>query len=327
MLSLVRGIPDQLEYGWRAAESAVSGLSGEIPESLAICGMGGSGISGDLIKGLLLHTSPIPIEVIKDYTLPGWINDRTFAVLVSYSGNTEETLSVWDALGERGSFRFVISSGGKLAERAEAALVPVVSVPGANPPRASLGYLFAPVLRLAFHWKLYEAAKSDLTSTVSLLRSRLPEWEAESAELAASLKDRFAIIHSLDLRFAPVAYRLVCQLNENSKVLAHTHVYSEMNHNEIMGFEGGVDERMVLLVLDPGEEFIHPRNRKRYEVASRILPRSLPRFVIHAEGNSMLERFFSLIAKADLLSVFLADLRGVDPFPVNSIERLKKELR
>ena len=326
MLSLVRSIPDQLEYGWKKAGSVVKDIPCELPSILMVGGMGGSGVSGDLIRGLLLHTSPVPIEVVKDYTLPGWIKNQAFAVLISYSGDTEEALALWEALTERGVQRLAITSGGKLKELAEAASVPVVTVPSGIPPRASIGYLFAPLLRLVDYWNLYPEAKHDLDAVLQLIRSRISEWEDEAARLAEHLKDSFPIIHSIDQRFAAVAYRLVCQLNENAKVLAHAHVYSEMNHNEIMGFEGGTDEGIALVVLDPGDGFIHPRNRKRAKIVDRILPSSIPRLVIHAEGESLLDRFFSLLVKGDLLSVFLAELRGVDPFPVASIERLKREL-
>jgi len=326
MLSLVRSIPDQLEYGWKKAGAVVESIPKDVPASLAVCGMGGSGVSGDLIRGLLLHTSPIPIEVVKDYTLPGWIDNKGFAVVISYSGNTEEILSLWDALTDRKVPRLAVASGGKLKELAEAESVPTVTVPSGIPPRASIGYLFAPLLRLADHWNLYPDAKHDLDATLKLIRSRISEWEDEAARLAESLKDSFPVIHSLDRRFAALGYRLVCQLNENAKMLAHAHVYSEMNHNEIMGFEGGADENIALIVLDPGDEFIHPRNRKRVEIVDKILPSSITRLVIHAEGESLLDRFFSLLVKGDLLSVFLAELRGVDPFPVASIDRLKSEL-
>ncbi|TET21877.1 MAG: bifunctional phosphoglucose/phosphomannose isomerase [Candidatus Stahlbacteria bacterium] len=326
MLSLVRLIPDQLEYGWKAVGAVVESIPKDVPASLAVCGMGGSGVSGDILRGLLLHTSPIPIEVVKDYTLPGWIKNQAFAVLISYSGDTEEALALWEALTERGVQRLAITSVGKLKELAEAEKVPTVTVPSGIPPRAAVGYLFAPLLRLVDYWNLYPEAEQELTATLELLRSRMSEWEKETEKLAQSLKDHFPIIHSLDQRFAAVAYRLVCQLNENAKVLAHAHVYSEMNHNEIMGFEGGVDENIALIVLDPGDEFTHPRNRKRAEIVDKILPSSIPRLVIHAEGESLLDRFFSLLVKGDLLSVFLAELRGVDPFPVASIDRLKKEL-
>jgi len=326
MLDLIRTIPDQLEYGWKAAGDVMDRISPDLPSLLAICGMGGSGISGDLLRGLLLHTSPIPIEVVKDYTLPGWVDDKSFAVVISYSGNTEETLSLWNALDNRGVPRLAISSGGKLAEKVESAGVPVVSVPAGNPPRASVGYLLAPLLRLVTRWDLYPDAERELGATASLIRSRISGWEEEAYRLAESLKDTFPIVHSLDVRFASLGYRLVCQLNENSKMLAHAHVYPEMNHNEIMGFQGGVDPNVALIVLDPGDDFTHPRNRKRAGIVVGILPSSIPCFTIKAEGESMLERFFSLLIRGDLLSVFLADLQGIDSLPVLSIERLKKEL-
>jgi len=326
MLSLIRSIPDQLEYGWKEAGAVVESIPKDVPASLAVCGMGGSGVSGDLIRGLLLHTSPIPIEVVKDYTLPGWIDNKGFAVVISYSGNTEEILSLWKGLENRKVPRLAVTSGGKLKKLAEEASIPLVAAPSGYPPRASIGYLFAPLLRLADHWNLYPDAKHDLNATLKLIRSRISEWEDEAARLAEPLKDSFPVIHSLDQRFAALGYRLVCQLNENAEVLAHANVYSEMNHNEIMGFEGGADEGIALIVLDPGDEFIHHRNRKRAEIVDRILPSSIPRLVIHAEGESRLERIFSLLVKGDLLSVFLAELRGVDPFPVASIERLKREL-
>jgi glucose/mannose-6-phosphate isomerase len=326
MLSLIRAIPDQLEHSWNVAAPVIEGISKDLPSSLAVCGMGGSGISGDLIRGLMLYTSPIPIEVIKDYTLPGWINAKTFAVVISYSGNTEETLSLWNDLVERRVPRLVITSGGKLSELASVEGAPVVTVPGGNPPRASIGYLFAPLLRLAYHWGLYPEAEQELAATNSLIRSCLPRWEEELHSLARSLKGSFPVVHSLDARFAALGYRLVCEMNENSKVLAHTHVYSEMNHNEIMGFEAGAEQSIALVVLDPGKEFTHPRNRKRAGIVDKILPSSIPRFRIKAEGSGLLERLFSLLVRGDLLSVFLADLNGVDPFPIKSIDRLKKEL-
>jgi glucose/mannose-6-phosphate isomerase len=326
MLDLIRTIPDQLEYSWKAAGEIIDRIPSTLPSLLAVCGMGGSGISGDLLRGLLLHTSPIPIEVVKDYTLPGCLDDKAFAVVISYSGNTEETLSQWNELEGGGVPRLAITSGGKLAEKAESAGVPIVTVPAGNPPRASVGYLLAPLLRLATHWGLYPGAERELSATASLIRSRISGWEEEARGLAESLKGTFPIVHSLDVRFASMGYRLVCQLNENSKMLAHAHVYPEMNHNEIMGFQDGVDPNVAVIALDPGDDFIHPRNRKRADIVAGILPSSIPCFAIKAEGESMLERFFSLLIRGDLLSVFLADLRGVDPLPVSSIERLKREL-
>lgn len=326
MLKLISQIPQQLEHSWEKAGRIVERIPKKLPRFLAVCGMGGSGISGDLLRGLLLHTSPVPIEIIKDYVLPGWIDKRGFAVVISYSGNTEETLSLWKMLAHRKVPRMAITSGGEIKKLAQVSGVPVVAVPGGNPPRASVGYLFAPLLRLAKHWELYPRAADELKAVISLIDTSIPAWEEEANKIASSLYGRFPLIHVLDTRFYSLGYRLSCQLNENSKVLAHVHTYSEMNHNEIMGFEGGVDKDVTVIVLDPGDEYIHPRNRMRNEIVIKNLPSSLHTYNINAEGESLLERFFSLLVKGDLVSVFLAESRGVDPMPVKTIEKLKKEL-
>ncbi|MBN2378415.1 bifunctional phosphoglucose/phosphomannose isomerase [candidate division WOR-3 bacterium] len=326
MLPLVRQIPDQLEDGWERAGAAIQTLSGDVPRSLLVCGMGGSGISGDLIRGLLLHTSPVPVDVVKDYTLPGWVGEGTFAAVISYSGNTEEVLVLWDALRQHKVRRIAISSGGKLTELARSDDVAVIEVPTGYPPRASIGYLFSGLLRLVHYWGLYPRAERELFAATALIRSRIAKWEAQAQSLAESLKDTFPVIHCLGQRFSALGYRLACEINENAKMLAHVHTFPEMNHNEINGFEKGVDDRIVLVILDPGHDFCHPRNRRRAEIIDKMLPRSVPRFSIQAEGASLLERFISLLVIGDLLSVYLAQARGVDPVPVNFIERLKKEL-
>jgi len=325
MLSLVRSIPAQLEQSWEQAGTVISRVPESPPAKLAICGMGGSGISGDLIRGLLLHTSPVPIEVVKAYTLPGWIAGDDFAVVISYSGNTEETLSLWKALREREVPRIAVSSGGSLTELARKEALPVIEVPAGLPPRASVGHLFSACLRLVYHWDLYPDAETELAATTALISSRIDDWEKEARTIASSLKGKFPVIHALDSRFTPLAYRMVCEINENSKMLAHSHTYSEMNHNELNGFEGGVDENVVLVMLDPGKDYTHHRNRKRAEIIEGVLS-SVPRSRIEAEGSTLLERFFSLLIRGDLVSVYLAELKGIDPVPVNLIESLKKEL-
>ena len=102
MLSLIRSIPDQLEYGWKASGMAIKKISKSLPSGIIFCGMGGSGISGDLLRGLVFDMSPIPVETLKDYTLPSWINERYLVVLISYSGNTEEILSIWEQVKNAG---------------------------------------------------------------------------------------------------------------------------------------------------------------------------------------------------------------------------------
>jgi len=326
LIELIRSIPQQLEYSWEKSADILTRVSSKSPSLIAVCGMGGSGVSGDILRGLLLRSSPIAIEVVKDYQLPVWVNNSSFAVVISYSGNTEETLALWKTLRERDVPSLAVSSGGELKKLAEAENIPLLQVPSGNPPRASIGYLLAPLLRLVHYWGLYPSVAKDLQKAISLINLRVSFWEDEMRSLARSLNSHFCIIHALDASFLPLAYRLVCQLNENAKVLAHAHFYSEMNHNEIMGFQEDMQGNILILNLDMGVEFTHSRNIKRAEIVRKIISPSIPKLAIKAEGDSLLERTLSLLIKGDLLSVFLAELRGIDPMPVRAIESLKKEL-
>lgn len=187
--------------------------------------------------------------------------------------------------------------------------IPLVKLPQGNPPRASVGFMFAPLFRLASYLGLYPGSHEELFSTVSLIRRNILLWEDETRTKALPLKDTIPVIHSLDLRFQPLAYRLSCQLNENAKMLAHSNYYSEMNHNEIVGFEGNTKD-FSLILLDPGVGYTNPRNRQREEIVSQILPLTLNKITLQAEGENLLERFCSLLIKIDLLSFFLAEARG-----------------
>lgn len=326
MLNLIRSIPSQLNYGWLSSKDTIERIDKKNLTRIVICGVGGSGIAGDLLRGLLYYDSSVSIEVLKDYTLPLWIKEDHFGIAISYSGNTEETLSAWDSMRRRGLDILAITSGGTLEDNAIKQEHPIVRVPPGNPPRASIGYLFAPLLRLSYHWNLYDAAQSELEASIDLINSRTEHWEAEMRSFAEGLKNTLPIIHTLDASFSAIGYRLSCQLNENAKMIAHSSVYPEMNHNEIVGYEGDI-RNLAIVVINPGVGFANHRNIVRREIVlRRIIPESLPVFSIDAEGGTRLERFISLLVKVDLLSFFLASVRGVDPFRINSIERLKKEL-
>lgn len=328
MLSLIRSIPDQLEYGWEESCQAIGKLPRTLPAGIIVCGMGGSGISGDLLRGLVFDTSSIPIETLKDYTLPSWINDRYLAVLSSYSGNTEEVLSILGSVKNTNKPLLAITSGGALEEIALSEGIPLVKLPSGNPPRASVGFMLAPLLRLASFLGLYTEAHKEFFTAVNLIRRNISCWEDEMKKKARPLKDTIPVIHSLDLRFQPLAYRLSCQLNENAKMLAHSNYYPEMNHNEIVAFEGNASG-LSLILIDPGEGYTNKRNRQREEIVSQILPQSLSlaRVTLNAEGENLLERFCSLLVKIDLLSFFLAEEKGVDPFSIASIDKLKEQMK
>ncbi len=327
MLGKVASLPDQLEEGLELAKKAWKGLEFQGISSLVVAGMGGSAIGGDLLRSYLGGTLSIPLEVCRYYHLPAFVGSTTLVVLSSYSGNTEETLSCFEDALRRSARIVCVSSNGKLIKEAERHGCPFVRIPSGIPPRAALGYSFAPLLALVWALGLCEPEEDALSETVGVLRRLREDYgkvdeQNKAFQLANVLKTRFPIIYS-SVRIQAVGVRWKGQFSENSKKLAMANVLPEMNHNEIMGWE--VEDQSLkpgVILLRLNDE--HPQVRKRFDFLKGMLePRGYIIGEYTGEGLSLLSQMFSLIMLGDFASVYLALLRGVDPTPVGTIERLK----
>src|SRR5687768_6223535 len=116
------------------------------PSLVMLTGLGGSAAGGDFVRALFEAFGEAPFSVNRDYLLPHFAGPETLLFVVSYSGNTEETLSAYADARKKGCSIIVVTSGGRLAELAKADGIPVISVPGGQPPRTALGYLLIPVI-------------------------------------------------------------------------------------------------------------------------------------------------------------------------------------
>lgn len=334
MLDLVLGLPDQVLAGWEAGKEAELPPHPSPPSAVAVLGMGGSGIGGDLLRTLLAGEGRIPVVVVKDYKVPRWIGPGTLAFAVSYSGNTEETLAAYQMARDQGASPVAITSGGKLAEMAQRDGVPLVRIPPGFPPRAALGYLFFPMLAVLHRLGALKNLEEGVRECVEVLRSlgdRLgpsaPVDRNPAKQLATRLLGRIPVVYAATSLLEPAALRWKCQFNENSKVLALWNVFPELNHNETVGW--GVEEELaqifqVVLLRDREEE---PRIAQRVAITVDLaLHRARGLHEVWTEGYGKLARLFSAILFGDLTSVYLAYLRGVDPTPVPVIEELKRRL-
>lgn len=329
MRDLLEGFPQHVESAWKLGR----GL--EIPslERLLICGMGGSAIGGDFLRVYLQQKGfAMPLGVVRGYELPPFADERTLVFCLSYSGNTEETLSCFEEAGQRGCPRVAITSGGRLARLAQEQGVPIIKVPGGMPPRTALGYLFAPLLRsLLPALDPREEVERELEETVSALRrfaslyrAEQPEGKNPAKRLAQALSGRLPIIYGSGLTEA-VAHRWKTQINENAKQPAYWDVLPELHHNEIMGWGSPLAERFVYVLLrDPGE---HPQVQKRFTI-TRALLEEQGRAVLEAqgEGEGLLSRLLTLSYLGDWVSYYLALLNEADPTPVELIETMKRRL-
>jgi glucose/mannose-6-phosphate isomerase len=332
LLADILSIPEHLRDALWRVESA-SGLMEEWDSSggLIVAGMGGSAIGGGLARVALGDHQTRPIAVSRGYGLPPWATPETTVLCASYSGNTEETLASFEAAGFVGARRVVVSSGGKLAEMARAEDVPVIPIPGGFQPRAAVAYLTVATLEVAALCGIAPRMTSEVDVAASHAEELVAEWGPDAPEDSLAKKIAGAIYNTVPLiagagLTAPIAYRWKTQLNENAKIPAFSHELPELDHNEIVGWEGiGKLGPFSAIFLD--DEDLHPRVRSRIELTEWLLgPNAAATFRVETQGKNPVERVFSLVLLGDLVSLYVAVLRGIDPTPVTVIERLKEEL-
>jgi glucose/mannose-6-phosphate isomerase len=304
------------------------------PKNVVVAGMGGSAIGGDLLHDWLSTRVSVPIEVCRDYYLPAYANDETFVFIVSYSGETEETLSALLDAVKRKCMVVAIASGGTLISFAKKLHLPYVTVRGGLQPRVAVPYLFFPLAVTLEKIGLVSNIGKELEET-----SKVLEALAERNASNVSLKENFAKKLAWELRstipviygfrqYRAVAVRFKSELNENSKIPAKWESFPELNHNDIVGWEATENlTKKFTVVLIRDEDEPH-EIRSRIEATKKLsLPKARKVLEIKAEGKSTLAKMFSVLFLGDMTSVYLSILLGVDPAPVKIITAMKKELQ
>ncbi len=332
MLGLIETLPAQFQEGYaRGHRLAV----GRRPiRQVAVVGMGGSAISGDLVKAWLTPTARVPIQVHRTYDLPRYVGPQTLVIVSSYSGDTEETLSAAAQARRRGASLVAVTSGGRLARQAQRDGVPWGRVPPGLPPRAALGYLAGIPLGLLARAGLSPITGPQLGAATAAAARALRAWDPAvpstrnlAKRLAAQLHGRLVVLYGADGGWAAVVARWRGQLAENAKHLASSHLLPEMNHNEINGWEfpPALLARCAVVFLD--DPALHPRVRRRMAITAMLIRRSGARVLtVTAPGPTPMARTLSMIVLGDLVSVYLAVLHRVDPTPVERVTYLKRSL-
>lgn len=327
MSRLLREFPRQVAQAWK--------LAVDVPEfeKLAICGMGGSAMGGDYLRVYLARKSfPRPTIVIRGYELPPSVDEKTLVILVTYSGNTEETLAGFEQALQRKCPLVAVTSGGKLAHLAQEHRVRLILVPTGMPPRTALAYLFLPLLKSLLPFLDHREIEAEhqealeILSKLASLYSETPERENQAKQLAQAWYQRIPIIYGSDHRTDVVAHRWKTQINENAKVPAYFNVLPELNHNEIMGWEQrGLPRTFIYTLLRDLAE--PPSMGKRFEISRKLLEEggSLVQEA-RGSGEGFLARLLSLSHLGDWSSFYLAMLYNVDPTPVSLIEEFKQKL-
>lgn len=319
-LKTITAMAEHIKEGYKLAE-------GIMPKTtfskLLIAGMGGSGIAGDLLK-YLLDMDPhcnILVETAKGYEPPKTVDKDTLLIAISYSGNTEETLSTYKASVRKGCQAILVSSGGKMQDLAQLNKHAHVKLPEKLQPRMALAYLFMPLLKIMENTGIIRSYFNDVKQVTDLLRKYQP-IQQKAIALSEKVHNKVPIIYA-DSNFYPVAYRWKTQFNENAKTTAFTHAFSELNHNEILSFSNRPAPMHIIIL---STEKYHRRILKRIELTKTLIQQKGVAVTQIAVKGSLLAQMFTAIFLGDLTSYYLALRYETDPTPVTIIEKLKKDL-
>lgn len=314
---------------WRVQSAKLE--SHDSPGGLVVAGMGGSSIGGWLARAALGDRASRPIVLARGYALPSWTTTDTTVLCSSYSGDTEETLAAYDAARALGATVVVCTTGGRLADCARADGVPVIPLPGGFQPRAAVAYSLVVALEVACLCGAGEHLHSEIDVAGAHAERLLRQWGPDGAEdslaktLARGLHGTVPQVIGAGLT-VPVAYRWKTQINENAKSPAFTGEIPEVDHNEISGWDSAAELAPFSAVfLDDSD--LHPRIRQRIELTRGLIcARGATGFRVESVGETRTERLVSLLVLGDLVSLYMAVLRAVDPSPVPLQEQLKSAL-
>ncbi len=326
MRSLATQLPNQLRDGFTAASELDTSLP-RTARHVYFAGMGGSAIAADLLRTITDPEAEVTLEVGRGPTLPRAVDQRSIAVLASSSGGTWETLACYDEAGRRGASRFVLSSGGELARKAQEDGVPHLQLPPGLPPRAAVGYVLGGLLGLLdpFFPESNDERLHRAADRLEAAQTDLGSPKGAPAKLARAVGTRTVQVYA-DQSLAALARRWKTQIEENAKRLAHFDQFPELFHNAIVGWDAVRAEearRFAVVVLEwrrqaaalgPGLAYFENLLKRRRVVVQRV----------HFDAEDSLEALLSGVSFGDHFSLALAEAAGVDPYPIHAITRLKR---
>lgn len=300
-------------------------------KNVVLAGMGGSALAANII--LSWPGLNVPFEIVRNYNIPDYINHETLFIASSYSGNTEETISALAEAEQKNAQIVILAAGGKMEQIASKKNYQLFKIPAGLQPRMAVFYNYSALIQLfetlglcpKDSFQKLKAAANKLQSTQSNWLPEIPQKSNQAKMLALELMGKSVVVYA-GPKLYPVAYKWKINFNENSKNVAWVGQYPEFNHNEFLGWSSHPTDKPYA-VVDIRSNLEHPRTQIRFELTERLLSgkRPVPE-IIYAEGDSILEQLVWSITLGDFVSLYLALLNGLNPTPVDLLEKFKKSL-
>ena len=324
MDDLIAGFTSHLKEAMEVGKKADFSNTDNSLMNVLICGLGGSGIGGTIISQLVSDQCNIPITINKDYKIPSFVNQDTLVICCSYSGNTEETLEMYEQAFDKGAEIVILTGGGKFKDLAEKNDHNIIEIRGGLPPRAAFGLSF-PQLGYALnqYGLINDGFEAEIEKAINLMDAEESAIREEALGLAKKLHGSFPIIYT-EAPMEGVAVRFRQQIAENAKMLSSHHVIPEMNHNELVGWRTK-NENLSVVVFRSKDEYYRnsARLEKSIEVASEYTSNINQ---IQAKGEGKIQQALYLIHLGDWVTFDLAELKGIDSVEVDIITGLKNML-
>lgn len=325
--------PEMLEQGLKLAQNFRCQTPRKKFNKIILAGMGGSGIAGEIVKTMLEPKIKIPIFLANSASLPNFSDEKSFLLMATYSGNTQEMLLLFRQALKKKMGLGVVSSGGQVSQLCQKFRVPLFLIPQGLQPRAALGYFLTAIfsilekLKIAFFNKAEWLASAEKLKNLRKMLEEDPNFSGIQ-EIAAEFAVKIPVILAASGTTAGCGYRFKTQLNENAKTTAHLAVFPELVHNEIMNLATLEPKKNPFSLLILESDFDAPLIKKMQKVAAKILQKTFPKIHhLKAQGKTLLEQILYLIFLTDMISLKVAERCGVAPTPIKFIEQVKEFLK
>jgi len=293
-------------------------------------GMGGSAIGGHIISSYLNDKVSIPLLVSRNFNIPGFVDSRTLVIAVSYSGNTDETLTAVNEIIKRKAPLVVITSNGMLEKRAKELFIPYFLLPRGYLPRTSIGYMLIAILQILNEYEVFSFPLNEVKEAIEKIKEQSYIYlenplSTSSYKLAHTISNKIPLIYSYP-PYTPIGFRFKTQLNENAKMHAFFGELPEVNHNEIMGFEQLNSSNYHVVFIEGTEKSYNMKIRLEFWY-KLLKEKEVGYDIVTGMGISRLANMLTLMYQLDFTSYFAALIRGVDPSPVTTISELKQYVK
>lgn len=328
----VRALPEQFQDAWDVVQLLPIPQQFYDADSIVVAGMGGSALGGRMIKHYAKSQLPVPVDLVTDYDLPEYVNERTLVIVASYSGETEETLNALQQALERDAMIFVITTGGKLMEIAKAEGISSYFIdPVHNPskqPRMATGYMVGAMFSLFALMRFINFSEGELDAALAVMRDHLNRFENEESEpkqLAQKLNGKIPVLVASEHLLGP-AHVFKNQLNETAKSFSVLFDVPELNHHLMEGLAHPEADKKLLFVLFSSSLY-QERVQKRFDITKEVVEKNnIEVFEYNCKSETKFQQVLEVLAFGSFAQLYLAELYGSDPISVPWVDYFKQKL-